>query len=928
MLVVYPLPGKGHRYSIRRGSGLFILCQVFGDTSLGINKNIIPRLLFYPLKRQFGNGCDTTPIMPTHAKWISILILLLSTLTLFSCEDGNQPDNNTTTDPTVTAFTDYAWEAKSIDFNISSSEDYADIEKQSLILYFFDESQGVCRFNLDVSDSEGDNWGTKNELSRFTYIIDGSNITISFPDTHDPSMRLTVADDRLYNENYTFIKRDITSTDRKYIPFTGNCGKGDNKVTYTYWPWGELKFEGEGEMMDFTAGKQPWANREVVEVYADDSKITSIGANFLNGFSRFSYIQLPSTVKKIGAHAFEDCISLERINGHNFEPEQIDEYAFAGCTHLQTADISKCKRLGDYAYYDCKAMSIISEIKQLEEIGNFAFFNCASITTQTLVFPETLKKIGNNAFAGIDLYKVTLPESLVELGEAAFMHEKIQSIYIGKNLTKLDNAFLTEVTNGTLTINQSTPPTAETPLKVMGVTSGMYSGWTLKVPKNASKAYKAATYWSRFKIVEDPSLSEQGTPGTNDDDDDDDQVATNEDERLDIEYSKSPLRGSVSSYFRGSGTSTDPYLIASAADLRLLSDKVRGGEIFKNKYFKQTADIVINHDVLTSDGHLNGNGAHFEQWIPIGRMYPSYFFCGKYDGDGHSISGLYYNRDNGECGGLFGKVFGSGASIINLTVKDSYFKGKSNIGAVAGDISEMKDTQTIPSTISDYYRQACNVRIRNCKSHSTVSGSTHVGGIVGHCNDKSQSNGKITISQCAFYGHVSGLSSLGGILGYGSFYSDNSQMSHLYNEGSVTSTEISGNALAGGICGYGSGMTVISSLNRGQITGRYRIGGIVGSTLARAKIQGALNLGVVDGEKIFGQIIAYIRAGEITNTLYMSSSTAPAWGDKDTSVTTTGTARYSDEDLKSKKALDKLNKVSKAWAAGADGYPTLKWLLE
>lgn len=33
VLVVYPLLGKGYRYSIRRGSGLFIVSQAFGDAS-------------------------------------------------------------------------------------------------------------------------------------------------------------------------------------------------------------------------------------------------------------------------------------------------------------------------------------------------------------------------------------------------------------------------------------------------------------------------------------------------------------------------------------------------------------------------------------------------------------------------------------------------------------------------------------------------------------------------------------------------------------------------------------------------------------------------------------------------------------------------------------------------------------------------------
>lgn len=44
MLVAYPLPDKGYPYTIRRGSGLFILYRAFGDASEKINKNIVPRL--------------------------------------------------------------------------------------------------------------------------------------------------------------------------------------------------------------------------------------------------------------------------------------------------------------------------------------------------------------------------------------------------------------------------------------------------------------------------------------------------------------------------------------------------------------------------------------------------------------------------------------------------------------------------------------------------------------------------------------------------------------------------------------------------------------------------------------------------------------------------------------------------------------------
>lgn len=47
MLVVYPLPDKGYRYPIRRGSGLFITFRAFGDASIEIFSRIVPRFSVY-----------------------------------------------------------------------------------------------------------------------------------------------------------------------------------------------------------------------------------------------------------------------------------------------------------------------------------------------------------------------------------------------------------------------------------------------------------------------------------------------------------------------------------------------------------------------------------------------------------------------------------------------------------------------------------------------------------------------------------------------------------------------------------------------------------------------------------------------------------------------------------------------------------------
>lgn len=46
MLVAYPLPDKGYRYPMRRGSGLFISSMAFGDASNQIISRIVPRFFF------------------------------------------------------------------------------------------------------------------------------------------------------------------------------------------------------------------------------------------------------------------------------------------------------------------------------------------------------------------------------------------------------------------------------------------------------------------------------------------------------------------------------------------------------------------------------------------------------------------------------------------------------------------------------------------------------------------------------------------------------------------------------------------------------------------------------------------------------------------------------------------------------------------
>ena len=92
-----------------------------------------------------------------------------------------------------------------------------------------------------------------------------------------------------------------------------------------------------------------------------------------------------------------------------------------------------------------------------------------------------------------------------------------------------------------------------------------------------------------------------------------------------------------------------------------------------------TADIVVNKNVLKSDGTLN-EGSSFKEWTPVGVGDDS-SYTGIFDGKNHTISGLYFSNQDKVYVGLFG--YNSG-KISNVGILDSCFYGGADVGGVIG----------------------------------------------------------------------------------------------------------------------------------------------------------------------------------------------------------------------------------------------------
>lgn len=135
---------------------------------------------------------------------------------------------------------------------------------------------------------------------------------------------------------------------------------------------------------------------------------------------------------------------------------------------------------------------------------------------------------------------------------------------------------------------------------------------------------------------------------------------------------------------RGDGSAASPLEIGNYPQLYGFSLEVKymNGA---NLCAKLTNDITGSTNVLNEDGTPKGV---FKQWEPIGGE--GYGYRGEFDGGGHTVSGLYFNDGSRQAVGLFGKAAGANdnpAYIHDVGVKDSYFRGKSHVGGICGDLA-------------------------------------------------------------------------------------------------------------------------------------------------------------------------------------------------------------------------------------------------
>ena len=249
-------------------------------------------------------------------------------------------------------------------------------------------------------------------------------------------------------------------------------------------------------------------------------------------------------------------------------------------------------------------------------------------------------------------------------------------------------------------------------------------------------------------------------------------------------------------------------------------------DTFKGKTIKLANDIELNSkDLFIKDE--NGKitvSSKADKWsvISVGAN-----FAGTFDGQGHSINGIYKTG----MGGIFPTVSGT---IKDLTVS-GYVKATMRGAGIA-------------------YQGTATARFENCVNKCTIDGKGQSAGIVAY-------GVNATIINCINEGYVIGSSQTGGIAGLAS----SSTIINCVNEGKVeATTDASGIAY--------SGKKISNCYNLGEVTAPTAAGISNTGTANNTAIDNCVNYGKVTGTTVKGAISIKAVNDNMTNNYYQKNS--------------------------------------------------------
>ena len=516
---------------------------------------------------------------------------------------------------------------------------------------------------------------------------------------------------------------------------------------YTYWvednlTWklyedGTLTISGTGAMKNYnySDNQSPvYINSSVKKVVIEDG-VTSIGNDAFSNCSGLISITIPNSVTSIGNDAFYYCTSLTSITIPD-SVTSIGSSAFRDCTSLTTITIpNSITSIGEAAFGNCISLTSITIPESVTSIGNYAFSGCSSLTSITI--PDNVTSIGECAFSYCtSLTNITIPDSVTSIGNKAFSDcTSLTNITIPDSVTSIGNkAFYncSSLTAISLSCKSSLKKSD------FGDQANLVSYASHPLKKIEAKAATCAENGN----IEHWTCEHCGKYFLSDD--------TNPETAKAVELSEITIPTIKHSYDKNGFCKNDDthyqlasyneesekYEISNAGQLYWFAEQVNSGNASLNAVL--TTDIVVNETVLAADGSLGADPDTLRMWRSIGNDDAENIFKGTFDGQGHTISGLYFSNDSNESDVMCASLFGFSAGIIqNVGLEDSYFKHyDASAGICAINYGQIVNCYNAGTILGFGVSGICainsdNGSIENCYNTGVIRGSWLVAGI---CN--------------------------------------------------------------------------------------------------------------------------------------------------------------------------------------------------
>ncbi|QIK38534.1 filamentous hemagglutinin N-terminal domain-containing protein [Caldichromatium japonicum] len=334
---------------------------------------------------------------------------------------------------------------------------------------------------------------------------------------------------------------------------------------------------------------------------------------------------------------------------------------------------------------------------------------------------------------------------------------------------------------------------------------------------------------------------------------------------------------------------------------------------------KFSGNYVLGADIDasgTANWNVDGSG-NKQGFVPIGNDTNK--FTGRFDGLGHTLSGLTIDRPLTDGVGLFGAT--DGARIGNVGLEGGAVTGRFEVGGLVG-------YNFNSSTITDSYatgavsgagpvgglvgRNYNSSTVTHSYATGAVTGSSNVGGLVGVNNQSS------TITHSYATGDVTGSgSNVGGLVGVNNI---SSTITHSYATGDVTGS----GSNVGGLVGVNNiSSTITHSYATGAVTGSDYVGGLVGQNYY-STVTHSYATGAVTGSDYVGGLVGY-NAGAVTDSFWDTTTTGQSASAGGTGLTT---AQMKQLATFSGWGIDDDGGTGKVWRIyEGDSYPLLRSFL-